>query len=403
MRNPFAGTPVDWLIVGLGNPGPGYAETPHNVGFKVADELGAPLGPAAGREEVRGRADRGPDGSGRPARRAPAAADVHERGRPLGRPGARRRSSSSSTACSSLHDEIDLPFGEIRARLGGGLAGHNGLKSLKREFGAPDFHRVRIGVGRPDSTDPEIVAAYVLGRWRQSRRRGAVARRRGRRRRRAAHRRARGVTASGRPRGRPAGGTRDGVLRAAAGQYRRGERIDLSLAASEAGVGRSTAHRWFGAREDLIAEVLVAAVERVVSQAAAARTHTGAEGLLEVFDAVNRALAEAEPLRRFLELERDGLRMLARSDGGVQPRVVALMEELIDAEREAGRYEPPVDAGTLAYAIVRLAEAFLLLRRGGRDPRRRGSPARRRGGPARAAPADLTRMGHTTGTGGAAG
>ncbi len=66
-----------------------------------------------------------------------------------------------------LHDEIDLPFGEIRARLGGGLAGHNGLKSLKRELGAADFHRVRVGVGRPDSTDPEIVAGYVLGRWRQ--------------------------------------------------------------------------------------------------------------------------------------------------------------------------------------------------------------------------------------------
>jgi len=66
-----------------------------------------------------------------------------------------------------LHDEIDLPFGEIRVRLGGGLAGHNGLKSLKRELGSPDFHRVRIGVGRPDSTDPDIVAAYVLGKWRQ--------------------------------------------------------------------------------------------------------------------------------------------------------------------------------------------------------------------------------------------
>ena len=66
-----------------------------------------------------------------------------------------------------VHDEIDLPFGEIRIRLGGGLAGHNGLKSLKRELGGADFHRVRVGVGRPDSTDPDIVAAYVLGRWRQ--------------------------------------------------------------------------------------------------------------------------------------------------------------------------------------------------------------------------------------------
>ena len=66
-----------------------------------------------------------------------------------------------------VHDEIDLPFGEVRVRLGGGLAGHNGLKSLRRDLGAPDFHRVRVGVGRPDSTDPDLVAAYVLGKWRQ--------------------------------------------------------------------------------------------------------------------------------------------------------------------------------------------------------------------------------------------
>jgi PTH1 family peptidyl-tRNA hydrolase len=68
-----------------------------------------------------------------------------------------------------IHDEIDLPFGEIRTRLGGGLAGHNGLKSLKRELGSGDFLRVRAGVGRPDSTDPEIVSAWVLGRFSESR------------------------------------------------------------------------------------------------------------------------------------------------------------------------------------------------------------------------------------------
>ena len=68
-----------------------------------------------------------------------------------------------------LHDEIDLPFGEIQVRLGGGLAGHNGLKSLKRGFGETDFWRVRVGVGRPDSTDPEVVASYVLGRFREPR------------------------------------------------------------------------------------------------------------------------------------------------------------------------------------------------------------------------------------------
>jgi len=67
-----------------------------------------------------------------------------------------------------VHDEIDLPFGEVRTRIGGGLAGHNGLKSLKRELGSGDFVRVRGGVGRPDSTDPEIVSAWVLGRFRES-------------------------------------------------------------------------------------------------------------------------------------------------------------------------------------------------------------------------------------------
>jgi PTH1 family peptidyl-tRNA hydrolase len=68
-----------------------------------------------------------------------------------------------------LHDEIDLPFGEVRVRTGGGLAGHNGLKSLKASLGSADFTRVRVGVGRPDSTDPDRVAAYVLSRFREPR------------------------------------------------------------------------------------------------------------------------------------------------------------------------------------------------------------------------------------------
>ena len=67
-----------------------------------------------------------------------------------------------------VHDEIDLPFGEVRVRTGGGLAGHNGLKSIKRELGSLDFSRVRVGVGRPGSSDPEIVSAHVLGRFRES-------------------------------------------------------------------------------------------------------------------------------------------------------------------------------------------------------------------------------------------
>jgi peptidyl-tRNA hydrolase, PTH1 family len=67
----------------------------------------------------------------------------------------------------ALHDEIDLPFGEVRSKLGGGVAGHNGLRSLSQGLGGKDFWRVRGGVGRPDSTDPEIVSGYVLSRFRE--------------------------------------------------------------------------------------------------------------------------------------------------------------------------------------------------------------------------------------------
>jgi PTH1 family peptidyl-tRNA hydrolase len=66
-----------------------------------------------------------------------------------------------------IHDEIDLPFGEIRTRLGGGLAGHNGLKSIRDALGSPDFMRARVGVGRPPTTDPDEVASYVLSRFRE--------------------------------------------------------------------------------------------------------------------------------------------------------------------------------------------------------------------------------------------
>ena len=66
-----------------------------------------------------------------------------------------------------LHDEIDLPFGEVRSKLGGGVAGHNGLKSLAQGLGDREFWRVRGGVGRPDTSDPEIVSRYVLSRFRE--------------------------------------------------------------------------------------------------------------------------------------------------------------------------------------------------------------------------------------------
>jgi PTH1 family peptidyl-tRNA hydrolase len=153
--------------VGLGNPGPSYAESPHNVGFKIADELARRWDLPKMKKKFAGELTEGRTGPGGPrvALLKPQTF-MNEAGRSAGP--ARGSYKLDLDRVLVLHDEIDLPFGEIRSRLGGGLAGHNGLKSLKRELGAAEFHRVRVGVGRPDSTDPDIVAAYVLGRWRQT-------------------------------------------------------------------------------------------------------------------------------------------------------------------------------------------------------------------------------------------
>ena len=160
-------TPVDWLIVGLGNPGPGYAETPHNVGFKVADELARRWDLPRAKKKFAGELAEGRTRPGGPrvALLKPQTY-MNEAGRSVGP--ARGAYKLPLERVLVLHDEIDLPFGDIRARVGGGLAGHNGLKSLKAELGGADFARVRIGVGRPDTTDPEIVSAHVLGAFRQS-------------------------------------------------------------------------------------------------------------------------------------------------------------------------------------------------------------------------------------------
>ncbi|EHN09809.1 Peptidyl-tRNA hydrolase [Patulibacter medicamentivorans] len=160
-------TPADWLVVGLGNPGVRYERTPHNVGFQVARALAERWDLGRPRDKFRGQLYEGRAGVGGPrvAILLPQTF-MNDSGESAGP--ARGQLKTPLERVLVLHDEIDLPFGEIRSRLGGGLAGHNGLKSLKRGFGDPAFGRVRIGVGRPDSTDPEIVSAHVLGAWRQS-------------------------------------------------------------------------------------------------------------------------------------------------------------------------------------------------------------------------------------------
>jgi len=155
---------IDWLVVGLGNPGSRYAGTRHNVGFEVAGELAARWGLSRGKNKFGGVVTEGRAGPGGPrvAVLLPQTY-MNEAGRSAGP--ARGAYRLPLERVLVVHDEIDLPFGEVRTRVGGGLAGHNGLKSVAREIGGPNFPRVRVGVGRPDSTDPEVVSAYVLSRF----------------------------------------------------------------------------------------------------------------------------------------------------------------------------------------------------------------------------------------------
>lgn len=159
---------ADFLVIGLGNPGTRYAGTRHNAGFEVADAL-------SGRWELSRARKRfgGLIADGRLSPGGPRVAVLlpqtfmNESGEAAGP--ARGSLGVPLDRVVALHDEIDLPFGEIRTKLGGGVAGHNGLKSLERGLGSRDFWRVRIGVGRPDSSEPEIVSRHVLGRFSESR------------------------------------------------------------------------------------------------------------------------------------------------------------------------------------------------------------------------------------------
>ena len=163
-----------------------------------------------------------------------------------------------------------------------------------------------------------------------------------------------------RPRGRPATASRDDVLRLVRAQFLAGERVDLTLVAATLGLGRATIYRWFGSREALLGQVIGDELEQLLSRRRREVRRRGPEGLLEVFDRVNRTLSRSGALRALLEQERqNALRLLTSSGGVVQPRAVTCVESMIAAEVNAGRYDPPADPATVAYAIVRLCEAFL--------------------------------------------
>jgi len=167
-RGRGGGAPVDWLIVGLGNPGAEYTGSPHNIGFEVAERLNQRWSLGKPRAKYRGLLTEGRTGVGPGHLRVAVLMPqtyMNEAGKSVSP--ARGELKVELDHVLVIHDEIDLPFADIRTRLGGGLAGHNGLKSLKASLGSADFWRVRVGVGRPPTTDPDRVAAYVLGKFKE--------------------------------------------------------------------------------------------------------------------------------------------------------------------------------------------------------------------------------------------
>ncbi len=146
------------LVVGLGNPGPNYAKTRHNVGFMVADILADRMREKfkvhkrSGAEAITGRL------GGQAIVLAKPRVYMNESGRQVG-PLAKFYS-VPPTSVIVIHDELDIDFGRIRLKAGGGVAGHNGLRSVASALGSNDFQRVRIGIGRPPGQ--KSGAAFVL-------------------------------------------------------------------------------------------------------------------------------------------------------------------------------------------------------------------------------------------------
>ena len=155
-----------WLVVGLGNPGPGYAGHRHNIGYMVNDELAGRMA-ASFKAHRSGRADVVEGRLTPPGVPGPRVVLVRPRSwmNTLGGPVAEvaKFYGVPPERIVAIHDEIDLPFDSLRLKKGGGDNGHNGLKSLRAALGTGDFHRVRAGVGRPPGR--QEVADFVLSNY----------------------------------------------------------------------------------------------------------------------------------------------------------------------------------------------------------------------------------------------
>ncbi|WP_280249829.1 QsdR family transcriptional regulator [Nocardia abscessus] len=163
-----------------------------------------------------------------------------------------------------------------------------------------------------------------------------------------------------RPPGRPASATREQVIELARRAFLSGERVDIQAIAGQLGLSRASVYRWFGSRDGVLGAVLAGEFEALLSRADARRRSTGGRRILDVLYRVNRWMTDNEPFRRYFENEPlSGLRILTSSDGPVQPLVVGTVRELIVRATEEDGYDPPLEPALLAYALVRLGEAFL--------------------------------------------
>ena len=149
---------VDLLVAGLGNPGAEHARDRHNVGWMVVDEL-ARRHAGSFKGKFRGRLADVRVGDAKLALLKPETY-MNESGASIQAAAAFYKTPIEQVLV--VHDDVDLEVGRLQARLGGGLAGHNGLRSIAQRLGSQDFLRVRIGVGRPGRGDPRPVADYVL-------------------------------------------------------------------------------------------------------------------------------------------------------------------------------------------------------------------------------------------------
>ena len=148
------------LVVGLGNPGSDYAATRHNVGHMVVDELARRAGAtlSATKQNAHAASVRIGGPGGEPAIIARPRTYMNVSGGPVA--ALAKYHSVPADAVIVVHDELDIPFGEVKLKRGGGSGGHNGLKDITKALGAPEYVRVRVGIGRPPGRmEP---AAYVL-------------------------------------------------------------------------------------------------------------------------------------------------------------------------------------------------------------------------------------------------